>query len=150
MDAAARLLRDNEGLLTGADWIARRAVNRAWSHDFTARFDRSPDDAAERAPTTLDEMRDHFAFLLERGFVLVHDSATLTPHEYAEAEALRYVRGARSVRISRLDFREPEWAIRLDEKPFGPYFVPSTAEIASRASALARQLDDDRPPRDAG
>ena len=141
VDAAARLLRDNDGLLTGADWIERKTIDRAWNRDFRERFGWSPDDAEKRAPSTLDQMRDQFAFLLERGFVLVHDSGTLSPHEYAEAEALRYLRGARSVHITRLDLREPEWAVRLDDEPFGPHFVPSTGEIAAKAAALARQLD---------
>ena len=144
VDAAARLLRDNDGLITGAEWIARKAVDRAWNRDFHERFGWSPDDAEKRAPRTLDQMRDGFAFLLERGFELAHDSATLSPHEYADADALRYVRGAQSVHIMRLDFREPEWTVRLDDEPFGPYFVPSAGEIAARATALARALDTRR------
>ena len=142
VDAAARLLRENAALLTGRDWISHAKAVRARKRDMRERFGWT-DTTTARRPSTLDQFRQRFAFLLDLGFVLVHDSATLSPHEYAEPEELRYARHDRSVRMLRVDFRDAEWAIQLDGQSFGPNFIPTPDEITAQAEAVRRALGEE-------
>ena len=142
VDAAARLLRQNAGLLAGRDWITRRQRRRAWGRHMLAAFGIDIGNALPDA-SELTPFRERFAFLLDRGWSLVRDSDTLSPHEYGEPTELRYEKGTRSVRIVKCDPRDPEWQIHRDGGRFGGMFVPSSDEITRRAAEVAAAIDDE-------
>jgi len=139
VDTAVRLLKDNRLLVIGDDWIARDRVTAAWDRHFQTRFGFTPNrDHDESWPLSL--FKSAFTFLLERGYRLVYDTSTLTPHEYLVTEELQYQSGASLVRIRCLDFRDGEWAVSRDGCDIVGRFRATPEEIKSVAGRLETEL----------
>ena len=138
VDFAAELLRNNPLLLTGQDWIARDSITGEWKRHFLQTFGFEPADDTDGR--LLGDFKAHFGFLSDRGYVLVYDSDTLTPHEYLVTQELRYESGSRSVKIQCVDFREGEWMVWCDDRPVGGAFHSTPQQIAAHASLVAAEI----------
>ena len=138
VDAAAELLRNSPTLLNGQDWIAHDSIAGEWRRHFQRTFGFEPAGDTDGWP--LREFKPHFAFLIDRGYVLTYDTSTLTPHEYLVTKELRYESGPRIVTIRCVDFREDEWMVWCDDRPIGGVFHSAPQQIAAHASLVAAEL----------
>lgn len=135
VDGTAALLRHNTDLLTGAGWIERERVVRAWKAQFQLDLD---------APSLLSPIKSRFAFLLDLGYEITFDKDALSPHEYLAVDEVRYERGAANILIHVSDFRDGcEVTVELNGRQFGEPFGWSQERIAGRADQLKRELSAD-------
>ena len=140
VDTAVELLKDNRLLLTGEDWIPGARVTAAWDRHFQREFGFTPDPNVDES-WPLNAFKANFAFLLERGYRLVFDATTLTPHEYLVTRELRYESGSDTVRIHRADPRDGgNWAVSRGGRDLTGYFHPTDEEIKSVAGRIEAEL----------
>ena len=136
VNAAVSLVKDNRLLLIGDEWISGDRVRAAWNRHFEREFGFTPDpDGNDAWPMGI--FKSKFAFLFDRGFRLVFDTTTLTPHEYLVARELRYESGPESVRIHCADLRDDDWEVTRNGRPIGNYFHATPEEI----EAVARLVE---------
>lgn len=137
VDTAVELLKREPDLLAGRDWVSQDSIAAEWWRHFLDKFGFAPGDDLE---WPLSEFKSAFSFLRDRGYQLIYDTTTLTPHEYGVTEALRYVLGPRTVTIECVDFRDGEWHVLHDAEEVGGVFRASREEIDARAELVRTRL----------
>ena len=133
VDTAVELIKSEPALVAGRDWVPRASVAAEWRRHFLEKFGFAPDDDLD---WPLSDFKSAFSFLLARGYQLIYDTTTLTPHEYGVTDALRYVLGSRTVTIECVDFREGEWQICCDGEAIGGVFRAAPEEINAHAELV--------------
>ena len=140
VDSAVLLLKNNRLLLTGDEWIPLENVRVQWRHHFQRHYGLKVGPLRTDGSWPLDELKAAFEFLLGRGYRLIYDTSTLTPHEYLVGKELRYAAATDVVRIHCLDFREGLWAVDYNGRQIGSSFEVSSEELKSIASIVAAEL----------